>query len=81
MKKPNENRFGSIIENVSDVIVVLDADGVIHYVNPAARRTLGYSSRQLLGKNIADFIHPDDLPAALEAFQHRLDYPHGESNK
>jgi len=23
MKKPNENRFGSIIENVSDVVAVL----------------------------------------------------------
>jgi PAS domain S-box-containing protein len=80
MKKPNENRFGSIIENVSDVVAVLDADGVIRYVNPAARRTLGYTSKQLLGKNIADFIHPDDLPAALEAFQHRLDHPHAPTD-
>lgn len=75
MKKPNEQHFGSIIENVSDVVAILDADGIIRYVNPAARQTLGYSSKQLLGKNIAAFIHPDDLPSALEAFQHRLEHP------
>ncbi len=75
MKESTQRPFNSIIENVSDVIAVLDADGTIHYVNPAAKHRLGHSTKQMQGKNIAKFIHPDDLPTALEAFQHRLEHP------
>jgi PAS domain S-box-containing protein len=75
MKESTQGPFNSIIENVSDVIAVLDADGTIRYVNPAAKHRLGYPTKQMQGKNIAKFIHPDDLPTALEAFQHRLEHP------
>jgi PAS domain S-box-containing protein len=76
MKKTNKPHFGSILENVSDLAAVLDVNGRIRYVNLATRQTLAYTSEQLLGNSIFDFIHPDDLSTATETFQYRVDSPH-----
>ena len=37
-----------------------NADGMFTYANEAVMRYLGYSVAELLGRNAADFLHPDD---------------------
>ena len=39
-----ERRFQTLIERSSDIITVLDADGVVDYVSPTVERTLGLPS-------------------------------------
>jgi len=70
-----EAKHRSAIENAIKGIYQSTPGGRYQSVNPAVRRTLGYASKQLLGKNVAELFHPDDLPAALEAFQRRLEHP------
>jgi PAS domain S-box-containing protein len=57
--KANEELFRSIVENAADVIAVLTPDGLIRYHNPAAQR-LGYSSAELMGRKLLEFVHPND---------------------
>jgi len=57
--KANEELFRSIVENASDVIAVLTPDSQIRYHNPAAQR-LSYSSAELMGRSLVDFVHPND---------------------
>ncbi|HEU4451748.1 MAG TPA: PAS domain S-box protein, partial [Longimicrobium sp.] len=64
----SEAHFRSLIENALDIITVLDAEGVILFESPSVRRVLGYQPDELLGKHIFDFVHPDDLDHAREAF-------------
>jgi PAS domain S-box-containing protein len=59
-------RLRALVHNSSDVITVLDADGVIRYQSPAVERILGYRPDELLGREIRGLIHPDDAEA-LEA--------------
>jgi len=54
---------------------VLNQDGVGRYISPSVERILGYRQDELVGKSIADFVHPDDLSAALEAVAIRLQTP------
>ncbi|MBN2702862.1 MAG: PAS domain S-box protein [Pontiellaceae bacterium] len=43
--------------------IITGLDGVIQRVNSSWEQTLGYSPQELTGRNILEFIHPDDLEA------------------
>ena len=60
-----ETRFAALVEQVSDLIVVVDPDGTIRYLSPAVSRTLGHDEGQLEGTNVLDLVHPEDRPADL----------------
>jgi two-component system sensor histidine kinase/response regulator len=59
----SEEHFRSLIENASDIITVLDLDGTIRYESPAVQRVLGYKPEGMIGKNVDEFSHPDDVNA------------------
>jgi PAS domain S-box-containing protein len=46
-------------------------EGVIEFVNAEAIVPLGYSQAEVLGKSIADLVHPDSLPVAVERYRQR----------
>jgi PAS domain S-box-containing protein len=71
----SEARFRSLIENATDVITVLDADGRIRFESPSVKRILGYEPKELLGRPVTDFIHPDDHAHVLEALAERVRDP------
>jgi PAS domain S-box-containing protein len=62
----NENRFRALVRNSSDIIYVLDSQGIIQYVSPNVQQILGYyediSPDDRL--RVMDFVHPDDVAAA-----------------
>ena len=64
----NEERFRALVENSSDVILLLRPDGTIHYSTAAAFPILGYAAGENVGKSIFDLIHPDDQPRARQLF-------------
>ncbi|MEJ7935601.1 PAS domain S-box protein [Sphingobium sp. AN558] len=43
-----------------DLMLVSTFDGQITAVNPSARRLLGWAEEDMIGRNLAEFIHPDD---------------------
>jgi len=45
----SESRFRSVIEKNADGVIVLDREGIIRYVNPAAEWLLGRDHRELIG--------------------------------
>ena len=56
----SEKRFRSLVQNISDVITILDAEGTIRYVSPSIERLLGHSVEDLVGQKGFDYVHPDD---------------------
>ncbi len=65
----SEQRYRDIVENAPDVIFTLSEDGAITSLNPAFEKIRGWPCADLIGKNFAQIIHPDDLPLAKEKFQ------------
>ena len=50
----SEARLHEITSTVGEGIYVVDADGIITFMNPAAAKLLGWSAKKLLGKNAHD---------------------------
>ncbi|MCC6178131.1 MAG: EAL domain-containing protein [Chloroflexi bacterium] len=63
----SEEHFRSLIESVSDLISIVDADATIRYQSPSVERLLGYSQAELIGQSAFEIIHPDDLPVVYAA--------------
>jgi len=57
----SERYYRSLTENTSDVIIVLNHKGEIRYVSPSVERASGYRPDEIVGKNLFDFAHPDDI--------------------
>ena len=56
----------ALFEHSTDVVLVGDSDGIIHYVSPSLERITGYRPEQMLGTWVRDYVHPDDLQAMVE---------------
>jgi len=50
-----------------DLLCIADTNGNFLKVNRAWETILGYSAEELEGRSFLDFVHPDDLPATLDA--------------
>lgn len=71
----NEAKWRSLIQTSSNLIAILEADGTIKYASPAIQGVLGYKPKELIGKNIFGFLHPDDISEAKSDFQNALHHP------
>jgi diguanylate cyclase (GGDEF)-like protein/PAS domain S-box-containing protein len=56
-----------ITESVSDMIAVVDADGLFVYASPSYTRELGYDPAKLIGRKATDLVYLDDREAVRAA--------------
>jgi diguanylate cyclase (GGDEF)-like protein/PAS domain S-box-containing protein len=73
--RASEERFRSLIQNASDVVTVLDADGIRRYVSPSVERMLGYGPDELIGTSFFASVHPDDAGRVMTFHLERLANP------
>ncbi|MGZ4704262.1 MAG: diguanylate cyclase domain-containing protein [Acidimicrobiales bacterium] len=52
-------------DRLADFVTVIAPSGEIVYVNPFGAELLGFTQAEAVGRNMADFLHPDDLIRAL----------------
>src|SRR5918997_208079 len=71
----SEERFRSLVQNSSDIITILGADGTVHYVSPAVEKVTGYKPEEQQGTNAFGSVHPDDRDRALDTFAEVLKRP------
>lgn len=62
-----ESWFQALAENIRDVIFMFMSDGGVLYMNPTARRLLGYQRGLTPQINVMDIVDPDDHAAFAEA--------------
>jgi diguanylate cyclase (GGDEF)-like protein/PAS domain S-box-containing protein len=55
----SEQRYRSLVNLALDFICLVDADGHLSLVNAAAQELLAVNEGTLLGKRLADIVHPD----------------------
>ncbi len=70
-----EERFRALVQNSSDLIVVLDGNGDCVYASPSITKILGYAPEDVIGLNAFKFLLPDNLESARELFNNCLAHP------
>ena len=70
-----EKRFRALIEESSDVIALVDREGIIRYAGPSVSKVLGYTPEELFGRNTFELIHPLDLNSIKEMLEGILSEP------
>jgi PAS domain S-box-containing protein len=70
-----EQRYRYLLQCTSDVVTIAQSDGSIQFVSPAVQGVLGYLPRDVVGRNIFHYVHPDDVLIAQETFAAALQKP------
>jgi diguanylate cyclase (GGDEF)-like protein/PAS domain S-box-containing protein len=64
----SEERFHSLVQHSSDVILILTTEGVISYASPSVRRVFGVPEVALVGTDLFGWVHVDDFLKARSFF-------------
>ncbi len=56
--KELEKRYQDLFENISDLVMIHDLEGLLLNVNPAVSKLSGYTIVELIGQPISDYIVP-----------------------
>lgn len=63
----SEEQFRTVVQNLSDIVLLLDEAGTVRYASPSVRTLLGWSSSEVVGTSVFDGMHPGDETAVREA--------------
>jgi diguanylate cyclase (GGDEF)-like protein/PAS domain S-box-containing protein len=55
-----------VLDNTQDLISLVEPNGLIRYASPSHQRVVGYAEDELVGANVLDFVHPDDVAMVAE---------------
>ncbi|MDA3950012.1 MAG: PAS domain-containing protein [Spirochaeta sp.] len=60
-------RLNDVMENMLDLVAITDMDGSFLFAGRSHER-LGYPVSSLVGRNVMDYVHPDDLAYVVQEF-------------
>jgi len=66
VRRQSEARFSSLVQNSTDVVMVVEADSTIRYMSPSVERVLGHPAGDLEARKLTELIHPDDKANVLQ---------------
>ncbi|MGQ4874154.1 MAG: PAS domain-containing sensor histidine kinase [Promethearchaeia archaeon] len=68
--KESEIKYRMITENIYDFICILNEKFEIEYINEEVTyEHLGYKNKDIVGKSVLEFIHPEDYKKAYESIK------------
>ena len=71
--RESEERFRSLAEHTTDLVLGIGGPGIIEYVSPNCENVIGYKPASLLGANAMDLVVEDDLVGFIEEFSRAAD--------
>jgi len=69
--KESEEKYRNVVERANDVIVVIQ-DEVVKYANVLASVMIGYTPEEAIGQSLIKFVHPEEMPKALDRYKRRM---------
>ncbi|HMP98724.1 MAG TPA: response regulator [Cyclobacteriaceae bacterium] len=70
--------YKAVVEDGSDIIIILDYEGNIRYCNPSTSEILGYNRKQLVNKSFFEFILPEFIDEFKDSFEKVKELPYAE---
>ncbi len=73
----SEQRYRELVNHINDVVIFVDPDGRLEFVNPKFCTVFDYSDEEVKLLDFDSLIHPEDLPQIAEKIEQMLQ---GEAN-
>jgi diguanylate cyclase (GGDEF)-like protein/PAS domain S-box-containing protein len=80
-ERKGQDRLAAMVEHSSDVVLLVDADGVMNYASPGLASTLGHRPADWTGRSLVDLVASDDRDAAGSELVKAANLPRGEMVK
>ena len=75
-QRRTERLYRSLTEDAHDIVNLIDREGMLRYVSPAAERALGWRPEELIDRSALELIHPEDARGVASTIGHALANPH-----
>jgi PAS domain S-box-containing protein len=69
-------QFGTLVQQSSDLITVIDPQGTVKYQSASSEQVLSLPASELVGSNLRSLIHPEDVPRVLAFWADLAGRPH-----
>ncbi len=73
--RQNEQRFRALIENATDIIIILDNQFRFRYLSPSVSRILGYVPEELIDQSFWAIIDPNERQTLADRLNRTLENP------
>ena len=80
-RRESEERFRALVQNSSDVVAIVGADGITSYVSPVVERILGHKPEHGIGRHAFQppMMHPHDAERVRQVFAGLIGSPGAEA--
>ena len=65
--REREAHYRLLANNIADIIILIDARGILRFVSHSVEPVLGLRAHDLIGKSCFDLVHPEDKAAVKTA--------------
>ncbi len=69
--RATETRFSTLVEQMSEGLIVVDLEGRVTFTNPHLEHLLGYSQAMLVGRPLTTILVEEDRPRFLQRLERR----------
>jgi PAS domain S-box-containing protein/putative nucleotidyltransferase with HDIG domain len=59
--RESEEQFRALGENSPEIIYTLNSDGVVTYINPIAEKMVNYTTEEIIGNSLINFVKKDNV--------------------
>lgn len=71
----SEHYFRTLLEESSDMFVVIDVETRLLYASPSLQRVLGFTPEEILGQRMFELLHPHDLEPVMATVMEGIAMP------
>ncbi len=68
-----EDKYQTLIDNITEIIIMMDPGGKITFISPSIRHQLGYMPEDIIGKDLSAIVQPEYAPGFEKIFSSLLE--------
>jgi PAS domain S-box-containing protein len=78
---PTPEQLSTLLDCAHEMLMILGADGIVLHANAGSSHALGVRPEELLGRNLKEFVHPDEMNEIGDELRGAADVSNGTGKR